>query len=45
MFDFEGNLKRQFTRRPGDQSEIVCLVDLRLLVVPDADGNLRLWDL
>lgn len=51
VYDFESNLKRQFTRRPEDQierfqpSEIVCSRDSRLLVVPDADGNLRLWDL
>ncbi|CAG8948519.1 unnamed protein product [Penicillium salamii] len=51
LYDFESNTKKQFTRRVEDhidkfpRSEMVCSGDSRLLVVPDADGVLRLWDL
>ncbi|CAG8125566.1 unnamed protein product [Penicillium salamii] len=51
VYDFESNTKKQFTRRVEDKidkfprSEMVCSGDSRLLVVPDADGVLRLWDL
>lgn len=51
VYDFESNLKQQFTRRAGDKiekcpgSKMVCSGDSRLLVVPDVDGVLRLWDL
>lgn len=50
VYDFETNLKLQFTRRPGDRIErcsisgLTCSSDSRFLVVPD-DGVLRLWDL
>lgn len=51
VYHFESNLKQQFTRRAEDRIEecpgsgMVCSGDSRLLVVPDADGVLRLWDL
>ncbi|KAJ5203549.1 hypothetical protein N7449_005628 [Penicillium cf. viridicatum] len=51
LYDFESNLKKQFTRRAEDKvdtfprSEMVCSGDSRLLVVPDVDEVLRLWDL
>jgi WD40 repeat protein len=51
LYDFESNLKKQFTRRAEDKvdtfprSEMVCSGDSRLLVVLDVDGVLRLWDL
>lgn len=51
VYHFESNLKQQFTRRAEDKmekcprSEMVCSGDSRLLVVPDVDGVLRLWDL
>jgi WD40 repeat protein len=51
VYDFETNLKQQFTRRPEDKiekcpvSNMVCSADSRLLVVPDVDGFLRFWDL
>ncbi|KAJ5165959.1 hypothetical protein N7492_006255 [Penicillium capsulatum] len=51
VYDFERNLKQQFTRGPEDRiggfplAEMVCSVDSRLMVVPDADGSLRVWDL
>lgn len=51
LYDFESNIKKQFTRRAEDKvdrfprSEMVCSGDSSLLVVPDVDGVLRLWDL
>lgn len=51
MYDFESNLKQQFTRGPEDtvtscpRGETVCSADSKILVVPDADGALRLWNL
>lgn len=51
IYDFESNLKQQFTRREEDKidkfpvSGVVVSNDSRFLVVPDADGILRLWDL
>lgn len=51
LYDFERNLKKQFTRRAEDnvdgfsRSEMACSHDSKLLVVPDADGILRLWEL
>ncbi|OKL64521.1 hypothetical protein UA08_00819 [Talaromyces atroroseus] len=49
VYDFQSNLKKQFTRRAEDKideyhiPQMVCS-DLGLLVVPDGDGVLRLWD-
>lgn len=51
VYSFESNLKQQFTRRVEDKIErcprpgMVCSSDSKLLVVPDEDGVLRLWDL
>lgn len=51
VYDFETNLKMQFTRRAGDHIEqcpvsgVACSSDSRFLVVADADGVLRLWGL
>lgn len=51
IYDFESNLKQQFTRSEEDKidkfpvSGVVVSNDSRFLVVPDADGILRLWDL
>ncbi|KAJ5084121.1 hypothetical protein NUU61_008700 [Penicillium alfredii] len=51
IYDFETNLKQQLTRGAEDQidqcpnSEVVCSADSRLIVVPDGDGVLRVWDL
>ena len=51
VYDFESNTKQQFTRKAEDQIEkspyarVVCSADSKLLVIPDADGSLRLWDL
>lgn len=48
-YDFETNLKQQFTRGPDDRitqsprGDMVCAGDSRLLAVPDADGVIRLW--
>lgn len=50
VYDFESNLKQQFTRRAEDKiascpgSKMICSGNSRLLVVPDVDGVLRLWD-
>ncbi|OJJ73693.1 hypothetical protein ASPBRDRAFT_41393 [Aspergillus brasiliensis CBS 101740] len=50
-YDFESNLKQQFTRRAEDKidtsplGKMAVSRDARLLVVPDADGVLRLWGL
>lgn len=51
VYDFETNLKQQFTRCAEDKierfpdSEMVCSGHSGLLVVPDVDGVLRIWDL
>ena len=51
LYDFESNLKQQFTREVGDRidrcpvSEMVCSRDSKFIVVPDVDGYLRIWDL
>lgn len=51
VYDFESNLKQQFTRRVEDKidtcpvSEMVCSWDSKFVVVPDMDGFLRIWDL
>ena len=51
VYDFESNLKQQFTRRKEDKiekfsdSKAVVSSDSTFLVVLDADGVLRLWDL
>ncbi|KAL1851115.1 hypothetical protein Plec18170_006439 [Paecilomyces lecythidis] len=50
-YDFESNLKQQFTRGVGDKIdgcsilEMVCSRDSKFVVVPDMDGFLRIWDL
>jgi WD40 repeat protein len=50
IYDFQSNLKKQFTRRAEDKieeiprSEMVCSGNLGLLVIPDGDNVLRLWD-
>ncbi|KAK6824375.1 hypothetical protein RU639_005215 [Aspergillus parasiticus] len=51
VYDFERNLKQQFTRGVEDKidrcpvSEMVCSGDSKFVVVPDMDGSLRIWDL
>ncbi|KAE8412357.1 WD40-repeat-containing domain protein [Aspergillus pseudocaelatus] len=51
VYDFESNLKQQFTRGVEDKmdrcpvSEMVCSGDSKFIVVPDMDGSLRIWDL
>ncbi|KAJ5671398.1 hypothetical protein N7507_000525 [Penicillium longicatenatum] len=51
IYDIEQNLKWQFSRRPEDvvhqcpRGHMVSSRDGKLMVVPDADGQLRLWDL
>ncbi|KAF5855205.1 hypothetical protein ETB97_009674 [Aspergillus alliaceus] len=51
VYDFESNLKQQFTRGVEDKidrcptSEMVCSGDSKFVVVPDMDGSLRIWDL
>jgi WD40 repeat protein len=51
VYDFETNLKEQFTRRKEDvittclRGEVACSADGRTLVVSDVDGVLRLWNL
>ncbi|KAB8217260.1 hypothetical protein BDV33DRAFT_177447 [Aspergillus novoparasiticus] len=51
VYDFESNLKQQFTRGVEDKidtcpvSEMVCSWDSKFVVVPDMDGFLRIWDL
>lgn len=51
VYDFESNLKQQFTRGPEDKidncpiSQMVCSSDSKFVVVPDMDGCLRIWDL
>lgn len=51
VYDFESNLKQQFTRGVGVKidkcpiSEMVCSSDSKFVVVPDMDGFLRIWDL
>jgi WD40 repeat protein len=51
LYDFESNVKKQFTRRADDQvdrfprSKMLCSNDSSLLVVPDVDRVLRLWNL
>ncbi|GKZ86045.1 hypothetical protein AnigIFM56816_000895 [Aspergillus niger] len=50
-YDIESNLKQQFTRHAEDRidrspmAKMAVSSDARLLVVPDADGGLRLWGL
>ncbi|KAJ5641415.1 hypothetical protein N7490_005415 [Penicillium lividum] len=51
VYDFETNLKQQFTRGPGIKiakcpaAEVVCSHDSKFLVVGDFDGELRMWNL
>lgn len=51
VYYFERNLKQQLTRRAEDRiekysaSEMVCSGNSSLLVIPDVDGVIRLWDL
>ncbi|KAE8157664.1 hypothetical protein BDV40DRAFT_308510 [Aspergillus tamarii] len=51
VYDFESNLKQQFTRGVENKidrcpvPEIVCSGDSKFIVVPDMDGSLRIWDL
>ncbi|KAL5362167.1 WD40-repeat-containing domain protein [Aspergillus floccosus] len=51
VYDFESNLKQQFTRGMENKvdscavSEIVCSRDSKFVVVPDMDRFLRIWDL
>ncbi|KAL4891658.1 hypothetical protein BDV59DRAFT_181440 [Aspergillus ambiguus] len=51
IYDFESNLRQQFTRGAGDKidrcpvSEMVCSRDSKFIVVPDMDGFLRIWNL
>ena len=50
-YDLQSNLKQQFTRGVGDkidtspEGRMAVSSDAQLLVVPDADGVLRLWNL
>ncbi|PWY81303.1 WD40 repeat-like protein [Aspergillus eucalypticola CBS 122712] len=50
-YDFQSNLKQQFTRGAGykidtsPEGRMAVSSDAQLLVVPDADGVLRLWNL
>ncbi|KAJ5523582.1 hypothetical protein N7513_013126 [Penicillium frequentans] len=51
IYDVERNLKRQFSRLAEDpmhqcsRGYMICSNDEKVMVVPDADGVLRLWDL
>ncbi|KAJ9273208.1 hypothetical protein DTO212C5_793 [Paecilomyces variotii] len=49
VYDFETNLKQQFTRRAQDKIEKFPRAEMvaseRLAIVPDSDGTIRFWDL
>jgi hypothetical protein len=51
IYDFESNLKQQFTWRSEDNIQqciwgyMACSGDGKLMVVPEADGFLRIWNL